>query len=144
MGSQCHSSRRLFHLPPRPGQITYYITVHLVSKDTLTTLLKMDEKSCSVLLLLAPKCVPLLRVYVCARLSICMCRKTYNVTPTAAFTDVITLFYHPFSRKCIFYLLCSHIERTAAVSTAFLLWVMMIPRCSTMCCDKACVITTVN
>lgn len=70
MASQCHSSWRLFHLSLLPGQITYYIIVHLISKDMLMTPLNKDEKSCSGILL-APKHVSLLHVYVCAPTSVC-------------------------------------------------------------------------
>lgn len=58
-----------------PGQITYYITVHLVSKDTLTTPLNKDEKSCGVFLPRAFMCVSLLHVYVCACMTVCTCHK---------------------------------------------------------------------
>lgn len=85
VSSQCHSSWRLFHLLLWSGRITYYITVHLVSKDTLTTPLNKEEKSCGVLLL-GPE-----PAWVFA------CDTRYTAWLPRVFTDVITLFYHPFT-----------------------------------------------
>lgn len=74
---ECHglsmSSSKSFHLPPRPGHITYCITVRLISKDTLTTPLNNDETSCSVSLLL---------VCASAHASSCTCHETNSVPPT--------------------------------------------------------------
>lgn len=121
MGSQCHSSWRLFHLPPGPGQITYYITVHLVSKDTLTTPLTEDEKSFGVMLL-APMCAPLLHVYVFASTSVCMRQKKYSV----ALKPSISLYRHyytflssPYWKTYLLFTLFR--QQTAAVSTVFAL-----------------------
>ena len=104
-----HSSWRLFHLPPRPSQITYYITVHLVSKDTLTTPLNKDEKSCGALLL-APQRVCHHPTCTCVRVheSLNVPREIQRRSRTSAlaFADIITLLYHhPMRKKHLFYLL---------------------------------------
>lgn len=108
MASQCHSSWRLFHLSLLPGQITYYITVHLISKDMLMTPLNKDETSCSGILP-APKHVSLLHVYVCAPTSVC--HKTNNGPPILKPFQTLLNFYHPLTRKLVSFSLCFHSEQ---------------------------------
>lgn len=98
MASQSHSSWRLFHLQYLPSQLTHYITVHLISKDTLTTPLNKDEKSCSVMLT-APEHVSLLSVYVCApTTSACATRPTMHLPHQHVSLYIITPFYPPLTR----------------------------------------------
>ncbi|CAB1420200.1 unnamed protein product [Pleuronectes platessa] len=64
-----------------PRYITYYIRVHLISKDTLTTPLNKDEESRGALPL-PPECVSLRHVHVCARVSVCMGHATAPCSST--------------------------------------------------------------
>lgn len=94
MCSQCHSSWRLFHLLSQPGQITYYITVHLVSKDTLTTALNKDENPECVAALLQPRGITLWTC-VCVSMctSVCVCHKIYTLAPVPALKSLQTLLH---------------------------------------------------
>lgn len=89
VASQCHFSWELFLL--MTGHITYYITVHLISKDILMTPLHKDEKSSSVILL-APECVSLLCVYMSNPTSVCTSQDNWHTSLTRNFAGTLLHF----------------------------------------------------
>lgn len=142
MASQCHSSWRLFHLPPRPSQITYYITVHLISKDTLTTPLNKDEKSCSVILL-AHKHVSFYstcmrappRVFACApRPTMCLPQQHLSLH-----RHYYTFLSSPHWKNLSSIRFVSTVN-SSSVHSLCTEW-QVIPFCRIMCCDKAWIST---